>query len=71
MIRCFFMFGTVRDLTQVHLAGTVTPPKWRDGSSQNDEIDAGQSAAGSTWDQQKSSVCTRSAARCLIGYSWY
>jgi hypothetical protein len=47
-IRCFFLFGAVRDLTQEHLAATVTPPKWRDDSSQKvDIIDAGQSAAGS------------------------
>jgi hypothetical protein len=47
-IQCVVLFGTVRDLTQEHLAATVTPPKWRDDSSQKmDIVDAGQSAAGS------------------------
>jgi hypothetical protein len=69
-IRCFFLFGTVRDLTQEHLAATVAPPKWRDGSSQKmDIIDAGQSAAGS--DLGQGSLCTIRAARCLIGFKWY
>jgi hypothetical protein len=64
------MFGTVRDQTQEYLAATVTPPKWRDSSSQNDDIDAGQSAAASDWDQYSRSVlsCTRIAARCLVGF---
>jgi hypothetical protein len=63
-IRCFFMFATVRDLTQEHLAATVTLPKWRDSSSQNDDIDAEQSAAASDWDQYSgivlSCTCTSS-----------
>jgi hypothetical protein len=64
------MFGTVRDLTQEYLAATVTPPKWRDRGSQNDDIDVGQSAAASDWDQYSRSVfsCARRAARCLIGF---
>jgi hypothetical protein len=68
-IRCV-VFGTVRDQTQEHLAATVTPPKWRDGSSQNDDIDAGQSAAASEVDQYSRSVlsCTSSAALCLVGF---
>jgi hypothetical protein len=73
-IRCFFMFGAVRDLTQEHLATTVTPLKWRDGSSQNDDIDAEQSATASDLDQYSRSVRsgTRSAARRLIGFiTWY
>jgi hypothetical protein len=45
------MFGTVRDLSQEHLAATVTPLKWGDGSGQNDAVDAGQSAAASDLDQ--------------------
>jgi hypothetical protein len=73
-IRCFFMFDPVRDLPQEHLGATVTPPKRRDGSSQNDDIDARQSAAASDLGQYSRSVlsCTRSAARCLIGcITWY
>jgi hypothetical protein len=51
-IQRFFLFGTVLDLTEEHLAATVTPPKGRDGSSQKmDIIDAGQSAAGSDLDE--------------------
>jgi hypothetical protein len=45
------MFGTVRDLTQEHLAATVTPPKWRDDSSQKYDIDAGNSAEAFDLDQ--------------------
>jgi hypothetical protein len=41
------MFGTARDLTQEHLAAAVTPPKWRDSSSQNVDTDTGQSTAAS------------------------
>jgi hypothetical protein len=69
-IRCFFIFGTVPDLTQEHLAATVMPPKWRDSSSQNDDIDAGRSAAASHSDQYSRSVlsCTSTAARCLVGF---
>jgi hypothetical protein len=50
------MFGTVRDPTQEHLAATITPPKWRCSSSQNDDIDAGQRAAASDLDQYSRSV---------------
>jgi hypothetical protein len=64
------MFGTVRDVTQEHLAATVTPPKWRDSSNQNDDIDAGQSAAASEVDQYRRSVLSRtsSASRSLVGF---
>jgi hypothetical protein len=64
------MFGTVRDETQEHRAATVTPPKWRDSSSQNDDSDAGQSAAASEVDKYSRSVfsCTSGAAECLVGF---
>jgi hypothetical protein len=55
------MFGTVRDPTQ-NLAAIATPPKWRDSSSQNDDIDAGQSAAASDWDQY--SKCSLLYEKC-------
>jgi hypothetical protein len=55
-IRCFFMFATVRDLTLERLVATVSPPKWRDSSRQNNDIDAGQSAATSDWDQYRGGV---------------
>jgi hypothetical protein len=51
-IRCFFMFGTVCDLTQEHLAATVTPPNGVTvAATMMDIIDAVQSAVGSEFDQ--------------------
>jgi hypothetical protein len=62
-IRSVFMFCTVRGCYR-HAA------KRAYSSSENDDIDAGQSAAASDWDQYSRSVlsCTSSAARCLVGF---